>query len=106
MGRAWPARIEHRDEGFRLRLRTASGERVVTARHVVGADGANSAVKRLLFPDAPPIRSYAAYQEAHARPFPSQHFCAFFDSRVTDFYGWSIPKGDHTLLGVALPHGL
>lgn len=72
-------------------------------RFVIGADGANSLVRRKLFPAFRPPR-YVSIQER----FPlnmEPHFAAFFDSGLTDYYGWALPKNGELLLGAALPPG-
>ncbi len=90
-----------RGDHFALDL---GGRRPARARFLVGADGAASFVRRRCF-GAASIRSYVAIQEwrecAHSAPY----YGAIFDPAVTDFYGWTIPKGEHLLIGAALAPG-
>lgn len=71
-------------------------------RFIVGADGANSVVRRKLFPHLQPQR-YISIQERFPCAMYKAHFAAFFDPKITDYYGWGLPKGDEYLIGVALP---
>lgn len=92
--------------GSTLRFRTASGTSVTArAKLVVGADGARSAVRRAAFPGAPLPDRYAAVQAVFDSAGGEPHYGAIFDPRLTDFYGWTIPKGDVTLVGAAFPAG-
>lgn len=85
-----------------LRFRTAEGGNVgVRSRCVVGADGAASLVRRLAYPDVPTPRRYAAVQAEFSIGAFDPYYGALFDSRLTDFYGWAIPKGDKLLVGAA-----
>jgi len=36
---------------------------------------------------------------------PLPYFSALFDPEITDFYTWTIPKGEHLLIGAALKSG-
>ncbi len=94
--------LEPDADGPFLRFRTAEGGSVgVRARCVIGADGASSLVRRLSFPDAPAPRRYAAIQAEFGIGAFDAHYGALFDSRLTDYYGWTIPKGDRLLVGAA-----
>jgi len=73
---------------------------------LVGADGANSLVRRLVMrgssggacePD-----KYVAIQEWFAVDHVPPYFSAIFDRRVTDFYSWMIPKANGVIVGAAL----
>lgn len=75
------------------------------ARLLVGADGAASLVRRLFAPGRTGGRQYIAIQEVLPASRGRPYFSAYFDSRITDYYAWSIPKGDRLLLGAALPAG-
>ena len=89
-----------------LHFRTAeNGRATVRARYVVGADGANSAVRRYAYGKEPSPRSYVGVQALLGSAGQEPHYGAYFDSRITDFYGWTVPKGDHLLVGLALPAG-
>ena len=74
----------------------------VRARVVIGADGAGSMVRKQFFPVDKKLVVYSAVQEWFSVPEASPYFSVFFDSRLTDFYGWSIPKEDSLLVGAAL----
>lgn len=98
------AALEPDAEGPLLRFRTTQGGDVsARARCVIGADGASSAVRRLSFPHVPTGRHYAAIQAEFSGAASAPHYGALFDSSLTDYYGWTIPKGDRLLVGVAFP---
>lgn len=74
------------------------------ARFIVGADGANSIVRRRLFPGFR-VERYVSIQERFDLKTTTPHFAAFFDPEVTDYYGWGLPKGSEYLIGAAVPAG-
>ena len=96
--------LEPDAEGTFLRFDTPGGGQAgVRARLVVGADGASSLVRRTLFPDTPPPQRYTALQATFEGGATDASYGAVFDSTLTDYYGWTIPKGDSLLVGAAFP---
>ncbi|MBI5232218.1 MAG: FAD-dependent monooxygenase [Coriobacteriales bacterium] len=99
-------RIERSEGDSIVRLATSGGGRAsVRARLVVAADGANSWVRRQAFGRAPRPAAYAAVQATFASRAAEASFGAFWSRRLTDFYGWTVPKEDHLLVGLAVPTG-
>ncbi len=94
----------HREpDGFSVRIRDSHGEiQTIRTRCLVGADGANSLVRKSFFPKKK-IRSYVAVQqwfpESHAVPF----YSCVFDSKCSDCYSWSISKDGYFIFGGAYP---
>lgn len=79
----------------------------VGARMVIGADGANSAVRRQLFEREARPPYVFAYHEVVRSPagqqaaFDPQRCDVYYQSSVSpDFYGWVFPHGDTTSVGV------
>ena len=101
--------LDYDSIGRIARFRGADG-RVwpVRCKVLVAADGAASAVRRNFQPalrfDAA-HHYYAAVQETLELVEPMPFYGAFFAPNITDFYGWTIPKHDTLLLGVALRPG-
>jgi flavin-dependent dehydrogenase len=95
-----------RDTGdLTLTFRQDGGLRTERARILVGADGANSRVRRQLRPMCPMSTRYIAIQEWVERDHNLPYFTSLFDPEITDYYAWTIPKGDHLLIGAALCPG-
>lgn len=77
------------------------------ARRVIGADGANSAVRRLMFPASRKPPYVFAYHEIVESPigakeeiFKPDRCDVIYDGRISpDFYGWVFPHGGHTSIG-------
>ncbi len=82
---------------------SSNGEkRVFTAAKIVGADGAKSMVRRLVYPNKK-IRSYTAIQqwfpENSAKPF----YSCIFDPETSDCCSWTISKDNFLIYGGAFP---
>jgi geranylgeranyl diphosphate/geranylgeranyl-bacteriochlorophyllide a reductase len=98
--------LESDAEAPTLRFRTAEGGHAsARARVVVGADGAGSRVRRLAYPREPRAERYTALQAAFDAGPADGYYGAIFDESLTDFYGWTIPKGGVLHVGAAFPTG-
>jgi flavin-dependent dehydrogenase len=75
------------------------------ARVVVGADGATSLIRKILYPQHKP-RFSMAIQQWFAGEAPQHFYSCIFDRSITDCYAWSLSKGDYFILGGAFaPRG-
>ena len=79
----------------------------VRARIIVGADGANSPVRRTLFGKEKTPPYVFAYHEIVRSPkqgeagFDPQRCDVYYQGRISpDFYGWVFPHGETTSIGV------
>ncbi|MDR3197242.1 MAG: FAD-binding protein [Planctomycetaceae bacterium] len=86
-------------------------------RFLVGADGSFSTVRREFFAGHPNPKRYIALQEwfelQAVLPENSpkngidfrNDYVGIFDSGITDFYAWTVPKNEQIILGGAIPYG-
>lgn len=93
-----------RDSIYELTLSKNGKKEMITADMIVGADGANSRVKKLLQSQKKPKR-YISTQEWFKNSTNLNEYVAMFDSEVSDFYSWIIPKGEHIIFGTAIEEG-
>jgi len=87
-----------------LQIKLAQGDRtyVEKVRILVGADGASSKVRLQTSPGIHSPRKYFAIQEWVEGSATLPYFTAIFDRNITDYYCWTIPKGDCLIIGAAL----
>lgn len=94
--------VQPAEGGYRVSWREGGRDYTVRARQLVGADGANSLVRRLLYPGEN-IRRYLSIQQwfpdTHATPF----YSCVFDPETTDCYAWGLSKDHSFLFGGAFP---
>jgi flavin-dependent dehydrogenase len=93
---------ERDGQGFKIRLVRDGEVFVERARILVGADGAFSRVRKQALPGGPLPRAYFAIQEWVEADTQLPYFSSVFDPEVSDYYCWTIPKGEHLLIGAAL----
>ncbi|MHC4156382.1 MAG: FAD-binding protein [Planctomycetota bacterium] len=91
-------------DGRAFKIKLNINGQVVTerARILVGADGALSPVRKQALPDCPFPRAYFAIQEWVEADTQLPYFSSIFDPEISDYYCWTIPKGQHLLIGAAL----
>ncbi|MFZ5988728.1 MAG: FAD-binding protein [Bacillota bacterium] len=88
--------------GFLIKFVHKGKEYSVRTKILVGADGAFSKVRRQAFSEYPFPRKYVSIQEWYDVGEALPYFSAIFDRSVTDFYSWTIPKGNNLIIGSAL----
>lgn len=85
-----------------------SETQIVQAKFLIGADGANSLVKRRCLPPTNEeagrgSKKYFSIQKWYPIDETLPYFTGIFDSTITDYYSWTIQKGKHLILGTAIP---
>ncbi|WP_424245275.1 flavin-dependent dehydrogenase [Elusimicrobium posterum] len=94
--------IKKEDSVFKIKFTKGGQSHEISASYVVGADGADSMVRRVFFPNHK-IRKYTSIQqwfkEEHSNPF----YSCLFDPQNTDCYSWSISKDGYFIFGGAYP---
>jgi len=90
-------------EGFCIAYTDAAGcERNVSSRIVVGAEGAFSRVRRLIYPSEKP-HAYTSIQQWFKDENPSPFYSCIFDPAATDCCSWTISKDGFFIFGGAYP---
>ena len=109
-------RSETNTAGLTLHFKESGEPKTAQVRWLVGADGAFSAVRREFFSDVPAPKRYIAVQHWFERDAVSiapnfgvdvwNDYTGIFDSVLTDFYIWTIPKNGQLIVGGAFPLGI
>jgi len=106
---------ETTDKGLTLHFQENGQVKTAQVRRLVGADGALSTVRREFFPNALMPKRYIAVQHWFEREAisitpqfsidPWNDYIGIFDSALTEYYLWMIPKEQQLILGGAFPLG-
>jgi len=94
--------IEKHDSVYAVQYSQDGRQHTIHAKYVIGADGSNSIVRKMLIPKRK-IPQYVSiqqwFEEAHQTPF----YSCVFDKAITDSYCWSVSKDGYFILGGAFP---
>ncbi|KUO59477.1 MAG: oxidoreductase [Gracilibacter sp. BRH_c7a] len=93
--------FEERSDSLRLKYKLNDKTYEADTKYLIGADGASSIIRRRYFPNNQ-IQKYISIQEWFKTNKRIAYYSAIFDSEITDFYSWTIPKEDYLILGSAL----
>jgi flavin-dependent dehydrogenase len=112
-GNALYQHSETSGDEWKLHFKENGESTTAHVRWLVGADGAFSAVRRNHFPNGSMPRRYIALQHWFEQDAVSvtpqfgidlwNDYVGIFDSSLTDFYLWTIPKSPQLILGGAFP---
>lgn len=100
IGQAHAVDFEQDDDSVRVKIRSADGERIVTARTLVGADGARSTVRRSLAVGS--VATYVTLQDYCELSGPLEPYfdCVYIRDVGDCFgYGYVVPKGRTAIVG-------
>lgn len=94
--------IYEEDDYIVLKYKYKGENLIVKTRILVGADGANSIVRKKFFNEVRKPKQYISIQEWYENKEKFNKLCAIFSEEVTDFYSWLIPKDEFLILGSAI----
>ena len=90
------------DGGYSIQYCHDGAHHSVTAKYIVGADGANSIVRNKLFPNKK-LRRYTAIQQWFVCDNQTPFYSCIFDPDTSDCCSWSISKDQYFIFGGAFP---
>jgi len=94
------------DNHYEVTLQSGKTKEIITTDIVIGADGANSRVKKELLPlQRHQPKRYISIQEWFPNTTGLNQFVAIFDGEISDFYSWIIPKDGGIVFGSAVEEG-
>lgn len=94
--------LEVFENKVKVSLRHNGHSIVEEAKLVVGADGANSFVRKQIHNGLDLPSKYISLQQQFNDNINQPYYTAIFDEDITDFYSWIIPKDGKILVGSAL----
>ena len=97
--------FEETEECIKVTYKKEGQDYQAFTRVLIGADGANSIIRRHSMPNQAYPNLYIAIQEWYETEKASPYFSSIFDREITDFYSWTIPKEDYLIVGSAIPVG-
>lgn len=96
------SKIEKVTDGYKITFFEDEAEHIIKAKYLVGADGANSIVRRTIYPTKK-IRTYMSIQQWFAEEHENPFYSCIFDEENTDCCSWSISKDNQFIFGGAYP---
>ncbi len=93
--------IHVKDDHWEVHLN--QGKTILRAQFLVAADGANSLVRRTVLSEYAKPEKYISIQKWYPIASTTPYYTGIFDSTITDYYSWTIQKGNQLILGTALP---
>ena len=94
--------LKQKKGGFSVSYLEGKATHTFTAKFLIGADGANSIVRRTFYPDKQ-IRNYLSIQQWFPETHPNPFYSCIFDPETTDCCSWSISKDHQFIFGGAFP---
>lgn len=94
-------KIERTTDRCKVYYVKAGHEHMEEGRILVGADGADSIVRKTFF--SKKIRQYMAIQQVFYAEQAKPMYASYSDHTLTDSYGWGISKDGQWIFGAALP---
>ncbi|MDR1506455.1 MAG: FAD-binding protein [Treponema sp.] len=95
-------KIEKENNIYRFMFKTNGTERIERAKIIIGADGANSIVRKTFYRKNK-INTYISIQEWYDDRTNSPFYSCIFDKSITDSYCWTISKDNYFIIGGAFP---
>lgn len=92
--------IKNTGGGFEVTFERGGETKKISAKYIVGADGADSLVRKTLFKDKK-IRRYTAVQQWFKEENPRPFYACVFDPENTDCYSWALSKDGSFIFGGA-----
>ena len=95
-------KLEREENIYSLEIKTKGIKRTVKSKIVIGADGANSIVRKIFYKDRK-INKYTAIQEWYGDEKNLPFYSCIFDKEITNSYCWTISKDNTLIIGGAFP---
>jgi flavin-dependent dehydrogenase len=94
---------EKEDNNFTIKFTDRNNTYIDKTKILIGADGASSLIYKQSTSKKHSSKSYFAIQEwVETDNSKSPYFSTMFDPEITDYYCWTIPKGEYLIIGAAL----